>query len=451
MSGGDWIERRGGAAQPPSQVEVDTDLVDILSSTRLPKRLRERAKQLGVGSSMSTPDILLQDLINLYEGTKDLFHVQGPATATLLGGSVSAAGELHASGIAFSVSGGVRFVTVALPAALLVPGGGFYVAYRLYEFVRDVAAIRSYTRVSQAAPHIAVAVAGSDHQLTRDEARLLRDLIRARVGTPAARRALLLEELDLSSQRDAALDALRNLEIEPEDWPVLLSIAVATAHADDEYSGEERAAINELRSLTRFSTTQFGQMAAEAEADYLLRCHLGEAMVRACYQIACGGAQDLPQDAHTLMDILLFGAVPSDTERAALVASLDGSGRSALPREELVRGTSDVRPSIFRRIAGERSEADERLMQFGETMALFLATLEQWRGWVVKECREQLYEIGRGYGLETRHLDGALENAHRNVEGLRPEWLRPHPWAPIETGEFDIGTQSDLVVVTRES
>lgn len=411
-------------------VEVNEDLLTIMSHDEVPRRLRHFARRLGAGSALSSPQMLQRDLVNFYDDPSLHPNLSGPATATLLGGSVSSEGELEATGVTFSVSGGlVGFVTFAIPAALLLPGGGFYVAYRLYRMIRNTSALRRYARISRAAPHVAIAVAASDSELTRDEARLLRDLIRGRVGSPAERHELLRLELAPSDKQQAAFDALRGLDLDPEDWPELLSIALATAHADDQYTGEERDVIHRLGTLTEHSESAFSQMAAEAEADYMLRSHLGEAMVSACYQIARGGQPELPSDAVPLMDIVLCAAIPSDIERASLSRSLQAaSGPTAPGRDELTRGASDAKPSLFKRVAGAHSESFERILQFGETMALFLATLEQWRGWVVRECRDEMVSIGEAYGLEEKQLLRWVRRAHANIESRRTDWVAPRPW-----------------------
>lgn len=415
---------------------VDADLLRVMSTSGVPERLRPLARELGVGSAMSAPDMLLQDLVNFNEDRRQHYNVSGPATAALLGGSVSLEGDLEAPGVTFSVSGGlVGFVTFAIPAALLLPGGGFYVAYRLFRLVRDSAALKRYARISRAAPHIAAAVAISDHEITREEARLLRDLVRGRVGSPTERHALLAASLDSASTQPAAIEALSALELKPEDWSALLLIAVATAHADDVYTGRERAFIGSLRELTPFTVEQFWQLASEAEAEYALRCHLGEAMVRACHQIARAGSDELPDDATLLMDIVLSAAVPGDAERVALARRLtQSSGPTAMSADELARGASSERPSLFRRVAGARSERIERADRFGETLALFVATLEQWRGWVVRDCRRELIAIGTSYGLSEKYLLGRVRRSHRNIRDLRREWIRPVRWQTTGQG-----------------
>lgn len=426
---------RPATETPPARREifgVDEDLLDVMSSTSVPPRLRPLARRLGVGSALSSPHLLLSDIVNSYDVHSPRLYrnVSGPATAALLGGSVSTEGELEATGVAFGVSGGlVGFVTFAIPAALLVPGGGFYLAYRLYRLLRDAAALRQYARVSRAAPHVAIAVAVSDHEITRDEARLLRDLLRGRVGSPTERHDILELELDPTAKQLAAFEALEALELEPDDWPALLSIAIATAHADDEYSGEERDVISRLRQFTPFDQDEFYQMAGEAESDYVLRCHIGEAMVAACYQIARAKDAELPKDAAPLMDILLCAAVPSDAERAILVDTLERSdGPTAISRKELTRGASRQQPGLFRRVIGERAESVERVKEFGKTMALFLATLEQWRGWVVRDCRRELFEIGESYGLSEKLLRKWIRKSHDNTEEMRRNWIAPRPW-----------------------
>ena len=71
-------------------------------------------------------------------------------------------------------------------------------------------------------------------------------------------------------------------------------------------------------------------------------------------------------------------------------------------------------------------------------MALFLAALEQWRGWVVPTCREELLSIGARYGLSERRLMKSLKSAHRNIESLRRDWQRPRPWTPTSDFGFDL-------------
>lgn len=431
-------------AAPPVRraYEVDDDLIEVLAADYVPPRLRGLARELGVGSALSSPPLLHRDLVNLHDDEAIRRNIAGPATAALLGGSVSSDGELDATGITFSVGGGVvGFVTFAIPAALLIPGGGFYVAYRLFRMLRDTASLRRYARVSQAAPHIAIAVAASDDEVTRDEARLLRDLLRGRVGSRAERYGLLALELDPGSKQEAAFDALRQMTLEPDDWPALLSIAVATAHADDDFSDVERQLIGRLRGLTDLGKAEFDQLAARAEAEYLLRCHLGEGMVRACYTIACGDDEQPPDDATALLDVVLRAAVPGDSARAELTSALMRGELGVISRESVTRGTSEEKPSLFQRVAGARSEREERLADFGRTMALFVATLEQWRGWVVRPCRERLLEIGSGYGLRQKQLMSWLREAHRNIEDMRNEWIEPRPWELPDEQDVEVAVR----------
>lgn len=401
---------------------------------------------------MSSPHLLQRDFVNLYEQAPERRNLRGPATATLLGGSVSTTGELHATGVSFSVSGGlIGFVTFALPAALLVPGGGFFIAYRLYRLVRDAAALKRYARVSRAAPHVAIAVAASDAQITRDEARLLRDLLRGRVGSPAERREILRTELDPRSRQGAAFEALEALKLEPGDWPSILSIAIATAHADHEYSGVEQEVIAEFRRFTQFSEDEFASLAADAEADYMDRRHVGEAMVRACYQIARASGARVPDDARLLLDVVLCAAVPSDAERAQLAALLEASDEpTAMSREELTRGADEEVRSLFRRVGSGRSDAFERTKQFAQTLASFVATLESWRGWVVRDCRRELFALGAQYGHGERQLAKWVQDAHKNIASMRPEWIAPRPWEGDDDATLDRGVvQAETAGVYR--
>jgi tellurite resistance protein len=438
-----YFEHNRTAHARRATVQVSEDFLAVMSFDEVPERLRPFARSLGMGSALSVPQLLQRDLVNFYDDPALHNNVSGPATAALLGGSISSEGELEATGVSFSMSSGlVGFVTFAVPAALLLPGGGFYVAYRLFRMVRDTAALRRYARVSRAAPHIAIAVAASDAEITRDEARLLRDLIRGRVGSPAERHELLRLELDPSAKQDAAFDALAELRLEDDDWSDLLSIAIATAHADDDYSGEERDIIHRLRAFTGLSIEAFERMAADAEADYMLRCHIGESMVRTCYQIARGGERELPDDAAPLLDIVLSAAVPSDAERETLaVELLSAGGPTAVSRDELTRGASDAKPSLFKRVAGARSESARRVLQFGETMALFVATLEQWRGWVVQACRDEMIAIGEGYGLGEKQLLRWVRRAHASIERQRKDWIAPRPWEAHVEPDLDAVAQ----------
>ncbi len=427
------------AADTPRTYPVTEDLLQVMAVDTVPEHLRELALELGAGSAMSSPHMLQRDLVNLWHARSVARNIRGPATASLLGGSVSEKGDLEATGVAFSVSGGfVGFVAFAIPAALLVPGGGFYVAYRLYRLVRDTSSLRRYARVSRAAPHVAIAVAASDAVITRDEARLLRDLLRGRVGSHAERFGLLKLELDPQSKQDAAFAALATMELDTEDWSALLAIAIATAHADDSFSDEERALIQRFEALTGLAPAAFAALAAAAEADYLLRCHLGEAMMRAVYQITCASSATVPEDAMLLLDVVLCAAVPGDAARAELTGKLLRGELQAMTRDELTRGASDERPTLFQRMKGVQSASVERVVQFGRTMALYLATLEQWRGWVERDCRTELVALGKSYGLTERQMLGWLREAHRNTTEMRPDWNAPRPWQQMDDPEPDV-------------
>lgn len=426
---------------PPAHTtyELTDDLLGVIAADDVPTRLRPLARDLGAGSALSSPDMLLQDLVNLHDTEPELRNVRGPATASLLGGSVSGEGELEAAGVAFGAGCGfLGFLVFVIPSALLIPGGTWWFAYRLFRYSRDVAALRAYARVSRAAPHVATIVAMSDDEVTRDEARLLRDLMRGRVGSPAERQSVLENELSPQAKREFAIDAIRDIDLHPKDWTQLLSIAIATAHADHEFTGDERETIAMLRGLTSFTEEEFEAHAQKAEESYLRRCELGEAMALACYEIACAREDAPPDDALSLLDIVLRAAVPSDEARVEIARiAAASSGQSAVSSDELWAAPRAKR-SLFQRVALRPTERQRQARDFANTMALFLAALEQWRGWVVPKCREVLVELGESYGIRPRRLRRSLVGAHRNIERLRRDWIEPLPWDPTAEPQLEV-------------
>jgi tellurite resistance protein/predicted RNA-binding Zn-ribbon protein involved in translation (DUF1610 family) len=305
------------------------------------------------------------------------------------------------------------------PPAWVVTGVSFAAMKGVRTLVSGVTAKRDRQRevafLKAAVPSL-YALADRDGEVSIEELRFIRDLLRRVPNKGSFDPRARLETVRESNPEDLALQAIREQSLTAEHKETLLKFSVLICHSDGEYDSTEKGFIARISEALGYSKAERIELVGEVERQHDREKFLAEAAIRTLWTIA--EADGMQEDELELLDMTLMSQVPPEVERQRIVNDIrESSGSPAWLKSRITQGQPLTQSkSLLRKLPFTKSEPDfsQDLQIIIDEAAMFVVTLERLRNEEkLRKHRARLFALAESYGIERKNVQKQLEKFHK--------------------------------------
>ncbi|WP_168210672.1 tellurite resistance TerB family protein [Persicimonas caeni] len=305
------------------------------------------------------------------------------------------------------------------PPGWLVTGVSFAAMKGVRTVVSGVTAKRDRQReiafLKAAIPSL-YALADRDGEVSIEELRFMRDLLRRVPSKGSFDPRARLETVRESNAEELALQAIREQSLTAAHKETLLKFGVLICHSDGDFDSTEKDFFARLAKALGYSEEKYLEFVSEVERQHEREKVLAEGAIRALWTIA--EADGMQEDELELLDMTLMSQVPPEAERRRIVNDIrESSGSPAWSKSRITQGQPLTKSqSLLKKLPFTKSEPDysQDLQIIVDEAAMFVVTLERLRKQEeLRKHRARLFALAESYGIERKDVQKQLEKFHK--------------------------------------